>query len=143
MSTLKTLNLTALPKHSSSDPVVSRRAKLLKQLEQQLALAKNPLFVATAQKWRKDEAGNKQLVEKQKRVKKWWFVDLLGNCFFVVRYGTKIIEIEKGKGAIAIGDIANLDKTIETLIDAVRSGEFDALLNGIHSVGKKAVKKAA
>ena len=64
MSTLKTLNLTALPKHSSSDPVVSRRAKLLKQLEQQLALAKTPLFVVTAQNWRKDEAGNKQLVEK-------------------------------------------------------------------------------
>ncbi len=143
MSTLKALNITTLPKLSNSDPVMKRRAKLLTQLEQQLALANDPMFVMTAQKWLKQDDGSKQLVEKQKRVKKWWVVDMMGNCFFTVRYGSKLIEIEKGKAAIAVGDKTNLVAVIEAVITAVRNGEFDALLNGIQRVGQKAVKKAA
>ena len=143
MSTLKALNITTLPKLSNSDPVMMRRAKLLTQLEQQLALANDPLFLVTTQKWRKQDDGSKQLVEKQKRVKKWWVVDMMGNCFFTIRYGSKIIEIEKGKAAIAVGDKANLVAVIEAVITAVRAGEFDTLLNGIQRVGQKAVKKAA
>lgn len=143
MGTLKALNITALPKLSSSDPVIKRRAKLLTQLEQQLALANDPLFVVTTQKWRKHDDGSKQLVEKQKRVKKWWVVDLMGNCFFTVRYGSKLIEFEKGKSAITVGDKANLATVIETVIAAARAGEFDALLTSIQRVGQRTAKKAA
>lgn len=143
MSTLKGLNITALPKLSSSDPVIKRRAKLLTQLEQQLALVNDPLFVVTTQKWRKEEDGSKQLVEKQKRVKKWWVVDMMGNCFFTVRYGSKLIEFEKAKAAITVGDKANLGAVIEAVITAARAGEFDALLANVQRVGQKVVKKAA
>lgn len=143
MSTLKALNITALPKLSSNDPILKRRAKLLAQLEQQLALAKDPLFIVTTQKWRKQDDGSKLLVEKQKRVKKWWVVDVLGNCFFTVRYGTKLIELEKGKAAIAVGDKASLIGVIEAVITATRSGELDALLGNVQRVGQRVVKKAA
>ena len=143
MSALKAFAITAIPKHSNSDPITNRRIKLLKQLEQQLALAKDPMFIVKTQKWRKDEDGVKQLFEKQKRVRQWWLVDLMGNCFFVVRYGAKVIEIEKGKGAIAVGDITNLAAVIEAVIVAVRGGEFDALLGAVGRVGLKTAKKAA
>ena len=143
MSTLKALNIVALPKLSKNDPTLQRRVKLLTQLEQQRELAANPNYVVSLQKWRKQEDGSKFLVERQKRVKKWWVVDLMGNCFFTIRYGSKLLEIEKGKSGIAVGDKDNLVAVIEAVIAAVKNGEFDTLLNGIQRVGQRVAKKAA
>lgn len=143
MNALKALNIVALPKLSNSDPAMKRRAKLLVQLEQQLELAKNPSFVVLTEKWRKQEDGSKQLIEKQKRVKKWWVVDMMGNCFFTVRYGSKLLEFEKGKSAINVGDKENLVTVIEAVITAVRGGELDAVLGGVQRVGQKPKAKAA
>jgi hypothetical protein len=143
MNALKALNIVALPKLSSSDPAMKRRVKLLTQLEQQLELAKDPNFFVSTQKWRKQEDGSKQLVEKQKRVKKWWVADMMGNCFFTVRYGSKMLELEKGKSAINVGDKENLVAVIEAVIAAARAGELDAVLGGIQRVAQKAKVKAA
>ena len=143
MSTLKALNIVALPKFSKSDPTLQRRVKLLTQLEQQRELAANPNFVVLTQKWVKQEDGSKALVDKQKRVKKWWVVDMSGVCFFTVRYGSKLLELDKGKAAITVGNKENLVGVIEVVIGAVKNGEFDTLLNSIERVGQKAPKKAA
>ena len=143
MSTLKALNIVALPKLSKSDPTLQRRDKLLTQLEQQRELAANPNFVILTQKWIKQEDGSKALLDKQKRVKKWWVVDMSGVCFFTVRYGSKLLELDKGKAAIMVGNKENLASVIDAVIGAVKSGEFDALLNSIQRVGQKAPKKAA
>ncbi len=143
MSALKSLNITALPKLSNNDPIIKRRVKLLAQLKQQLALANDPMFIMTTQKWRKQDDGSKQLVERQKRVKKWWMTDMMGNCFFTVRYGSRLLEFEKGKSAITVGDKNNLVAVIEAVIEAVRAGELDAALGGIQRVGQRVTKKAA
>ena len=143
MSMLKALNIVTLPKLSKNDPTLQRRIKLLTQLEQQRELAANPNFIVSLKKWRKQEDGSKLLVERQKRVKKWWFVDMLGNCFFTVRYGSRLIEFEKGKAAITVGDKDKLVGVIEAVIAAVKGGEFDALLNGIQRVGQRVAKKTA
>lgn len=143
MSTFKALNIVALPKLSKNDPTLQRRIKLLTQLEQQRELAANPNFVVSLQKWRKQEDGSKLLVERQKRVKKWWVIDIMGNCFFTVRYGSRLLELEKGKAAITVGNKENLISVVEAVIAAVKNGEFDALLNDIQRVKQKAVKKVA
>ena len=143
MSMLKALNIVALPKLSKNDPTLQRRIKLLTQLEQQRELATNPNFVVLTQKWVKQEDGSKALVDKQKRVKKWWVIDMSGVCFFTVRYGSKLIEIEKGKAAITVGNKENLVSVIDAVIGAVKNGEFDGLLNSIERVGQRVAKKAA
>ena len=143
MSMLKALNIVALPKLSKNDPTLQRRIKLLTQLGQQRELAANPNFVILTQKWVKQEDGSKALVDKQKRVKKWWVVDMSGVCFFTVRYGSKLIEIEKGKAAITVGNKENLVSVIDAVIGAVKNGEFDTLLNSIERVGQRVAKKAA
>ncbi len=91
----------------------------------------------------KQEDGSKALVDKQKMVKKWWVVDVMGNCFFTIRYGSKLLELEKGKAAITVGDKDNLLAVIDAVIAAARNGEFDVLLNSIQRVGQRAPKKAA
>ena len=69
MSVLKTLNFVVATKRSN-DPTILRRAKLLTHLQHERALASDPMFVAVTQRWRKGENGEKRLVERQKRVKR-------------------------------------------------------------------------
>lgn len=143
MSMLKALNIVALPKLSKNDPTLQRRVKLLTQLEQQRELASNPNFVVLTQKWIKQDDGSKALIDKQKRVKKWWVVDMSGVCFFTVRYGSKLLELEKGKAAITVGNKENLVSVIDAVIAAVKNGEFDTLLNSIERIGQRVAKEAA
>jgi hypothetical protein len=79
----------------------------------------------TVSKWIRNDAGNKELVKLQKRVRLWWREDVLGTVGLTVRYGSKAIEFEKGKTAIAVPNKDQLIATIDTVISAVRAGELD------------------
>ena len=142
MSVLKSLNFVVAAKRSN-DPSILRRAKLLAQLQQQRSLAENPMFVAVTQRWRKGEDGEKRLVERQKRVKRWWYVDPIGNCYLTINYGSKRLELDKGKSAIALGGKDNLVATIDAVIAAVEAGELDAAIAATQKTGQKPRAKAA
>lgn len=131
MAVLKSLSFAPLPKLSSTDPVVHRRNKLITRLNQQIALAQDPNFALTRQKWVEGEAG-KELRETKKRVRPWWRVaDASGNVVLSIRYGAKPIEFEKGKAAIMVGKRDQLVPTIETVISAVEAGELDAAIGAM------------
>ena len=142
MSVLKTLNFVVATKRNN-DPILMRRTKLLAQLQQQRALAENPLFIVVTQRWRKGEDGEKRLVERQKRVKRWWYQDALGNCFLTINYGSRRLELDKGKAAIAVGGKDNLVPTVDAVIAAVEAGELDAAISATQKTGQKPRAKAA
>ena len=136
MSLLETLKFVAAPKRTN-DPVVVRRNKLIIQLQQQRALAEDANFIAVTQRWRKCEDGEKRLVDRQKRVKRWWYVDPIGNCYLTINYGSKRLELDKGKSAIAVGGKDNLVATIDAVIAAVEAGELDAAISATQKTGQK------
>jgi len=144
MSALKALNFVAVPKQAANDPVQSRRNKLITQLEQQRELAKDESYVVKRQKWIKQEDGSKALVDRPKRVKRWWRVDGAGNCFLILRYGNKVISPMPDKGAIAVGDKAKLPEILEAVITATRAGELDAVMAASKAVDPaRGVKRKA
>ena len=143
MSMLKSLQLVSVPKSFSSDPKLARRHKFVTQLEQQLELARDENYVVRRQRWVKQADGTKQLVESPKRVKRWWRTDAVGNCFFILRYGNKLVPVADGKSAIAVGERANLAKVIDLVITAARDGELDAAIEGARTEDKRLKRKAA
>jgi len=143
MSKLKSLQFVSVPKSLSADPVATRRNKFLAQLGQQLELAKDESYVVRRQRWVKQQDGSKQLVDSPKRVKRWWRTDAAGNCFFILRYGNKLVPLADGKSAIAVGERNNLAAVIETVIEATREGELDAAFADSKAVPRSAKKKAA
>jgi hypothetical protein len=143
MSTLKSLNFVAIPKSTSSDPKLARRAKLVAQLEQQLELAKDEGYVVPRQKWVKGEDGTKQLVDAPKRVKRWWRIDGSGNCYLILRYGNKLIAPTADKGAIAVGEKAKLVTVLEAVITAVKAGELDTAIDTAKGVARGVKRKTA
>src|ERR1017187_4479716 len=140
MTSFKTLTSTQLPKLTAADPVIHRRNKLIVRLQQQIALAQDPNFTLTRQKWIADEHGVKQLRSLPKKVRAWWRIDPTGAVVLTVRYGAKPIEFSKGLAAIAVGKKDKLIPTIETVIAAVEAGELDGVLAQMSKSSSQFVK---
>lgn len=138
---LKSLSFTALPTGSRT-PLDNRRMKTIERLLEQKALLENPNYVKVAKKWATVD-GQRQLVEKQKRVLPWWRPTVNGSVVLFVRLGNKPIEFDKGKSGIAVASIEKLPGVIDTLIGAVRNGELDAVLGQPAKAPSMQKKKAA
>jgi hypothetical protein len=135
------LNFVSLPKNFRNDPVMRRREKMLSQLEQQRNLAMDPSYTIVQQRWVRDENGVKQPVERHKQIKRWWLRNGMGDCLLIIRYGSRVLELQKGKAAIDTGGEANLVPVIEEIMRMTKEGELDGLLMDVQRAYPK--KKAA
>ena len=75
------------------------------------------------------ETGERKTVEAFKRVKAWWFTAENGRICLQVRYGTKVLELAKGKNSIDVGTVADLLPVLETVKKCVEAGELDAQID--------------
>jgi hypothetical protein len=126
MAVLKSLSFTAMPK-AVNDPVQIRRAKLVTQLEEQKRLLVDPKLIRVVQR-AVTENGEKRIVNKEQRVRPWWRTDAAGHLFMTIRFGSRPVDFEKGKSAIAVPSKDKLPAVIDTLMSAVRAGELDDVL---------------
>jgi hypothetical protein len=124
---LKSLTFTAFQK-PSANPTLDRRARVIAHLEEQKLLFVDAGYQRTVKTWKKNETGEKSLVETKQRVLPWWSAQPNGTYAFCIRSGWKPIEFEKGKAAIAVPTLEKLPPIIDTLIAAVRNGELDEQL---------------
>jgi ABC-type phosphate/phosphonate transport system ATPase subunit len=130
MTALTGLKLTAAQKPTQMSPVQQRRNKLAKRLWEQAELARaqqaGGTFAPTKFRTVKDATtGQRKQVEMNKRVKAWWFVADNGKLVLSVRYGTKLLELAKGKWAVEVGAEKDLVPTLELVKAAVLAGELD------------------
>ena len=134
MSALTTLKLTAAQKPTNIPQVQQRRNKLVKRLWEQAELAKAQQAGTTFSpiKFRTHtdaETGVRKQVETNKRVKAWWFVTDAGKLALSVRYGTKVLELAKGKYAVEVGAEKDLVTTLDVIKAAVLAGDLDAVID--------------
>ena len=127
---LNTLKLTSARKTRALPTVVKRRNKLLIKLGEQrmLADAQSQGLHYTPTRYRSfKDADTGARISKQVpvRIKPWFWTGEKGECLLAINYGSKQIELQKGKTAIDVGDVANLCAVLDTVIDAVRNGELD------------------
>ena len=146
MSALETLKLTTAKKPTHIPAVVFRRNKLSSKLWEQIQLAKSQIegtpFVVTKFKSIKDkETGLRRQVEIPKRIREWWFRNDAGKVCVSVRYGTKVIELAKGKHSVEVDSAQNLVKALELVKQAVEAGELDAQIESASGALKLGFKK--
>ena len=74
----------------------------------------------------RDQAtGLKKQVEMPKRVRPWWFISDLGKVCLNIRYGSRTLEIAKGKPSVEVDNPNALIKALEMIKHAVEVGELD------------------
>jgi hypothetical protein len=130
MSALNGLKLVVAKRPQNVAPIVQRRNKLSNQLWEQMELARafseGKTYAPTRLRNVKDKlTGERKTVEAVKRVKQWWFVAENGKVCLQVRYGTKVLELAKGKNSIEIGNANELFAVLETVKKCVEDGDLD------------------
>jgi len=128
MTVLNTLTFAKYTAPTSADPVVKRRNKLLEKIGEQILLATDATYTPIKRVNTIDSDGNTRVVQKPKRVKRWWSTQTDGSVLLTVRYGARAIEFQKGKDAIAVESIDALPAMLQTVRQAVADGELDDLL---------------
>ena len=126
MASLKALNFAVLPK-AELNPTLDRRNRTITRLEEQKVLLSNPGYVRKVRSFVTAD-GVRKAVDADQRVLPWWRRHADGSYLFTLRSGSKAIEFEKGKAAIAVPTLEKLPIVIDTLIAATRAGELDAPL---------------
>ena len=146
MSTLDSLKLTTAKKPTHIPAIVFRRNKLSSRLWEQIQLAKSQIegtsFVVKKFRSIKDrETGLRRQVEIPKRIREWWFRNDAGKVCVSVRYGTKVIELAKGKHSVEVENALALVKALETIKLAVEQGELDTQIESASGALKLGFKK--
>lgn len=130
MATLASLKLVIAKRPTQQPPVVHRRNKLSAKVVEQIALARaqndGTTFAPTRTKTVTNAEGNRVQITQPKRVKAWWFVAENGKCCIAIRYGSKVLELAKGKTAIEVASGAALIDALEAVNAAVIAGELDS-----------------
>jgi hypothetical protein len=132
-SPLATLKLTTARKPRALPDVIKRRNKLLKKLCEQRELAQAQLEgrMYTPKRLRslRDAAtGERTLREMPIRIKAWWWTGEKNETLLSIYYGSKTLELAKGKTAIEIADGKQLVSVLETVITATQNAELDVLI---------------
>lgn len=143
---LSSLKLTTAKRSTIISPTNIRRNKLVKRLNEQIALAKAKFegveYLPTKLvKVLNEETGESKAVSVPKRVKEWWF-NCDGNKIAIsVRYGGTVVELAKGKTAVEIASSKELVPTLELLVVATQNGELDTQLEAASSTVKSGFRK--
>jgi len=134
MSALAKLKLVNSKRSRTVSPIVHRRSKLIAKIEEQIS-------IATAQKEGRmyapkklktvtnAETGERRTIETTKRVKEWFWNAENGKINFSVRYGSKVIELSRGKNAVEVANTVELISTLSLIKEAVTAGELDEAIN--------------
>jgi hypothetical protein len=146
MSTLDTLKLVAVKKPTHTPTVVIRRQKLASKVWEQLQLAKSQMDgtkfeVKKFRSYTDRESGLRKQIEVPKRVREWWFRNEQGKVCVAIKYGTRILELAKGKHSIEVASADELIKALELVKQAVELGELDAQLEQASGSVRKSFKK--
>ena len=146
MSVLSSLKLVAAKRPTQVPSVQLRRNKLVSKLQHQLklaeALSRGETYAPLRLRSMRDKETNEvKVVEVATKVRQWWFITENNQVVLQVKYGAKVIDISKGKNSIEISDGHHLIKTLETLREAVLSGELDSQIELAANTVKGRFKK--
>jgi hypothetical protein len=106
-----------------------RRDKLLGKLDDQIGLATAMVagteFQAKRARVVVDADGRRERVLVPTSVKQWWWKASDGKLLFTVNYGTRALELAKGKTAIEVGSMQELVDALQSVRAAAEAGELD------------------
>jgi hypothetical protein len=130
MSTLNALKLVVSKKNRNISPVAYRRNKLATKIHEQIELceAQRAGEIYAPRRLRtvtNKQTGERVTIEAVKRVKEWFWINDAGKINLAVKYGSKVLELAKGKNAIELASGDELIATLHALKTAALAGELD------------------
>ena len=98
------------------------------RISEQIQLAQNPNYKSHSVCTVADDSGELRTVEVNKRVLRWWRVDVDGTVELTVRYGSRVLEFAKGMDAVELASVNELVGVLEQFKAAAERGEMDDMV---------------
>ncbi len=135
MTIIASLKVTNADRPRQLPVIVQRRNKLINALHDQLELARAEAEGREYLKTRRRHVKNPVTGEYaeavvSRRPRAWFWTADDGKLYLCLRYGTRVLELAKGKSAIEVASSEALIEALETVNSAVLAGELDAQLEG-------------
>lgn len=146
LTTLTTLKLVAAKKPRQLPAIQQRRLRLGARIWEQIQLAQSQGTGETfaPRRWRSVRdatTGQRTEVEVRRRIRPWWWVNEAGKVCVSVRYGSKVLELSRGKTAVEVPSAQDLVRTLEALKAAVESGELDHQIEAASGAVRQGFKR--
>ena len=145
MSILAQLKLSNIKRPTQQPITEHRRAKLAEKIGQQLLLAQaqaaGETYAPKRYKIKRYEDGSTQTVEVVRRVRQWWWIVEGGRMCFNIRYGSRVLELTKGKSTVGVANTDELIDALSLIQSAVTSGELDAQIEAASVAVRKGFKQ--
>ena len=130
MNTLANLKLVNVVKPQHLPAIIKRRNKLSQKLWEQILLAKSKasgeaLNLTRQKSVKNKDTGEVRLITAAKLVRPWWFTADNNKVMLQIRYGSRILEIAKGKNSIQIDNGEQLIAVLNTVKTCTENGELD------------------
>jgi len=148
MTSLTSLKLVAAKRSNGLPVIQQRRQRLSAKITLQLRLAQaqtdgKPLGIIIKRTITDPVTGSQKVIETTKSANPWWFVTDTGQVCLNVKYGSKAIELAKGKTAIELASLDDIAPTLDIIQKAVDAGELDAQLEIVSKTLRAGFKKKA
>ena len=114
----------------TADPIQFRRQKLIKKLDEQIAMAQamaegRAHSITRSRRSIDSVTGQHIKIEVPGMIRPWWFTSESGKVAVQLKYGSKVIMLSKNRNAVEVSNAAELFSVLQTLKTAVSQGELD------------------
>ena len=131
MAFLKTLTFKTIERNRRESEIIAQRRKLIVKLDEQQKVlehqVKDEQYTVTRPKWMQNNHGERVLVQKQRIIRP-WFYERDGGYYLQVKYGTRILSVDRVHNAIFVEAMSDLSGVLSKLITATEAGELDTAI---------------
>jgi len=128
MTSLADLKFSPLDRPPHRDPIVVRRSKFMEKLQEQVDLVDRLINGHPSTSHVSTDDSHGETRSNQRKTACWWWKEKTGKFFVFFKYGSKTLELSKGKPSIQCDSLSDIKKAFETVHAATDRGELDQLL---------------
>jgi hypothetical protein len=137
MIQLADVKLVSAVRPTFQDPVALKRTKFISRVSEQLEIA-NQLIKGEQIPY--TSFNDPVSLRRPRKVSPWWWTDKDGKYLMAIKYGSKVIELAKGKPAVQAETLDQIIEVLKSLKQATSNGELDLHLTQASELIRKKFK---
>jgi len=119
------------------DPVALKRSKFISRVSEQLEIAN---LLMKGEQIPFTSFHDPVSLKRPRKISPWWWTDKDGKYLMAIKYGSKVIELAKGKTAVQAETLDQIIEVLKSLKQATSNGELDVLLTQAGELIRKRFK---
>jgi hypothetical protein len=140
MIQLADVKLVSAVRPTFQDPVTLKRSKFISRVSEQLEIANLLMKGEQIPFTSFHDPVSLRRLRRPRKVSPWWWTDKDGKYLMTVKYGSKVIELAKGKPAVQAETLDQIIEVLKSLKLATSNGELDLHLTQASELIRKKFK---